>query len=398
MSTFKLHRLFTNHETLRSIAKEHLRALLCERQAALAAEGFTLPDDPDGEVDYDRLASLLMTPEKLPAELREAFFFIQEMSTAGVMECLLEAAEQAGLEITGTPAPSPADVAVQIWLKEPELLERKHAEQFLYSSRTFECLHAVAAEIPDCRKLTPAVTGAMTDDLNDWLDKRKRGRSARVFYYERPDGLWFLVRHGDPFRREGAINEKGESEGVYYWPEKFDVLVLDPVEGELRMNARTKGEKKLYRQVFGRHLYGDEDFFGGEDKYTLEPLRQKGADALAFHDIEGIEEILLTEIHFFRGGSFREREIRKADDIFAAYSARQAMFPIRPAIVKASFRVTFSDSQTPRTVIIKAPNVAQYTRDGDSVIIEKWLRLRGFIRTEGGSYYEPAVEEVLVSA
>ena len=75
MSNFKLHRLFTNHGTLKSIANEHLRSLLCEHQAALTAEGFVLPDDPNHEVDYDSLARLLMTPEMLPAELREVAFY-----------------------------------------------------------------------------------------------------------------------------------------------------------------------------------------------------------------------------------------------------------------------------------------------------------------------------------
>jgi hypothetical protein len=78
--------------------------------------------------------------------------------------------------------------------------------------------------------------------------------------------VWFLVRHGDPFKRESTIAENGESVGVYYWPEKFDVLVLDPTDGDLRINARNKGEKKEYRKVLGRHLYGEDGFFSVENK------------------------------------------------------------------------------------------------------------------------------------
>jgi len=36
------------------------------------------------------------------------------------------------------PAPTPADVAVQVRLKAPDLLERKHVEQFLRAKRSFE--------------------------------------------------------------------------------------------------------------------------------------------------------------------------------------------------------------------------------------------------------------------
>jgi len=391
MSTFRLSRFFSQPEILRGIDPENLLSLLADHAAALEVLGLKLPAEAVG-LDYDRLMSLLMTPDKLPAALREAFYFIHELATEDGMACLLDAAERAGLEIVGQPAPTPGDVAVQVRLKDPELLERTHAEQFLRNPRTFESFATAVAPVP--KHSDPAAAAAqMKADLDDYFEKKKRGRNTKVFAYVRPDGIWFLVRHGDPFKREGAIDERGESVGVYYWPEKFDVLVVDPTEGELRINARNQGEKKAYRQVFGRHLYGDDGFFGGEDKYTLEPLREKGEDALT--PVEGMEQVVLIEVDFYRGGSFHEREIRKADDVFGAYGARNKAFPDKAPITKACFRVTFSDSETPRTVTIKPPNVAQYTRDADSVIVEKWMKARGFIAKKGKAPRDTAVRAVL---
>ncbi|MGB4259419.1 MAG: hypothetical protein WBL15_17110 [Phycisphaerae bacterium] len=345
--------------------------------------------EPDAAtaIDYDALTSLLMEPDKLPTGLREAFYFIHEMATPEGMECLLAAAEEASIEIEGKPGPTPGDVAVRVWLKDRELLERKHAEQFLRNPRTFESFGTAVSPVPKYRD-------PMKKDLDDFFEKKKRGRNTKVFPYVRDDSVWFLIRHGDPFKPEGAIDNKGESVGVYYWPEKFDVLVLDPVEGELRINARNKGEKKEYRKVFGRHLYKNDDFFGGESKYTLEPLREKGEDAIAL--IEGMDDVRVTEVDFLWGGSHNEREIRKADDIFAAYKDRGRTFPAKAPIIKACFRVTFSNSDTPRTVIIKPPNVAQYTRDTDSVIVERWLKARGFIVKKGKAKDEPTVTAVMV--
>jgi hypothetical protein len=394
MSSFRLSRFFSQPEILRGIDPENLVSILADHAAAMEALGFKLPDAADAAgFDYDALTALLMEPDKLPSEVREAFYFVHEMATDEGMECLLDAAEQAGIEIVGTPAPTPGDTAVQVWLKDRELLERKHAEQFLRSPRTFESFGTATSPVPTYND-PMALAAQMKNDLDDFFDKRKRGRNTKVFPYVRSDGVWFLVRHGDPFKREGAIDDKGESVGVYYWPEKFDVLVLDPAEGELRINARNKGEKKEYRKVFGRHLYGDDGFFGGESKYTLEPLREKGEDAIA--PVEGMEEVFLTEVDFLWGGSFSEKEIRKADDVFGAYKARNRAFPAKPPITKACFRVTFSDSDTPRTVTIKPPNVAQYTRDADSVIVEKWLKARGFIVAKDKEQNEPAVEAVMV--
>jgi len=396
MASFRLSRFFSQPEILRGIDPENILSLLADHAEAMGTLGYTLPPpDAATTIDYDGLTDLLMEPDKLPPGLREAFYFIHEMATDAGMECLLEAAEEAGIEVVGTPAPSAGDVAVQVWLKDRELLERKHAEQFLRSPRTFDSFCTAASPVPKYRDPMP-LAAQIKKDLDDYFEKKKRGRNTKVFPYVHDDGVWFLVRHGDPFKREGAIDEKGESVGVYYWPEKFDVIVLDPIEGELRINARGKGEKKEYRKIFARHLYRDDSFFGGESKYTLEPLRSKGEDAIA--PVEGMEDVRLTEVHFHWGGSHNEREVRKADDIFAAYKERNRSFPAKAPIVKAVFRITFSDSDTPRTVTIRPPNVAQYTRDADAAVVEKWLKARGFIMKPSEEANEQATEPVLVVA
>ncbi len=388
MGKCNLHRLFTDPATLRSIAPEYLRSLLASHSDGLAAAGLAPPADAGEPPDYEALTRLLMAPEKLPSALREAFFYVHEMATPAGMECLLSAADKAGLNITGRPAPSPADVAVQVWLLAPDLLERKHAEQFIRRLRGLESYHATVWPQPARREFSPAVIEAIANDLNDWFEKRKKGRGVKLFHYPRPDGTWFMVRHGDPFKREGAIDERGESFGVYYWPERFDVVVLDADGDELGIRTPNKSERQKYREVFGRHLYGNADFFGGQDKYTLEPLRDRGPDGLA--PIEGMEEVFLTEVAFRWPGSFSELQTHRADDLFGGFAARGAAFPRGLPIIKASFRVRFADSETPRTVTIKPPNVAQYTRDGDSIIIEKWLKLRGFIVDTRAAEYESA--------
>lgn len=395
MASFGLNRFFSQPEILRGIDPENLVSLLADHAEALSALGFELPDieNAEAELDYDALMKLLMEPAKLPAEVREAFFFIHEMATDEGMECLLDAAAEAGIEIVGTPGPTPGDTAVQVWLKDRELLERKHAEQFLQNARSFQSFGTEVSPVPKYRDVT-AQLASMKQKLDDFFEKRKRGRNTKIFPYVREDSVWFLVRHGDPFKREGAIDDKGESYGAYYWPEKFDVLVLDPKDGELRINARNKGEKNKYREVFGDHLYRNDHFFSVENKYTLEPLREKGEDAIA--PVDGMDDVVLTEVDFYWGGSFKEKEIRKADDVFGAYKARNRTFPTKPRIIKACFRVTFSDSERPRTVTIKPPNEAQYMRDADSLIVEKWLKARGFIVKKEEAKHEPTTEKVLV--
>ena len=58
-----------------------------------------------------------------------------------------------------------------------------------------------------------------------------------------------------------------------------------------------------------------------------------------------------------------------------------------PRIIRAGFQVKFSDAKRPRTLVIRPSNIAQYTRDSDSELLEDWMGRRGFIINEGrGSY------------
>ena len=41
--------------------------------------------------------------------------------------------------------------------------------------------------------------------LGEWFHRRRRSRDVRVFVYPREDEVWFLVRHGEPFRRDERL-------------------------------------------------------------------------------------------------------------------------------------------------------------------------------------------------
>ncbi|MFQ5510137.1 MAG: hypothetical protein ACE5FN_12515, partial [Leptospirillia bacterium] len=379
LSTFHLKRI-ARPEVLKSIGRPYLLELLQPHTKYLFDRGVTLPaPDAVDDIPYDKLARALISPiVETPRSLIDALYFVDQMATPSKMDALLGAAELAGIDLNGHPDPAPADVAVQAWLKAPDLIERYHAEQCITNRRSFEYFQTDRSDLPLFESPNQETLTALEGDLNEWFERKGRGRGARVFVYDRLEAVWFLVRHGEPLKREGSI-EAEKSSSVFYRPEKYDVLAYDPALGELRVNASSKGEKELYRTMFGLHLFGSEHFFPGKGKYVLSVLQTDGKAALACMDVEGMDSVTLREVHFYWEGRQNGVSSLKAKDVFAAYEENSLSFPNQRRIVQASFQVKFTDAKTPRMVTVCPSNVARYTRDGDSTVVEEWLSRRGFI-------------------
>ncbi len=379
MATYNLKR-FSRPGALRGIDPDHLIRLLAPHAQFFAARGVALPSAgrADG-VDYEGLARVFMTPDSdTPPKLANALYLIHEMATPQRMEDLMSVCEGAGIRLKGAADPTAADVAVQVWLQDPDLLERKHAEHYLTRPRSFEYYQTKSEKPPALKTPARKVVTALETDLDGWFVKNRRGRGSRVSFFPKDEAIWILVRHGQPLERKGVIRN-GESDSLVFRAEAHDVLVYDHSLGELQVHACTKGEKELYRKMFGRHLFGHDEFFPGTAKYTLEPLRTHGAKALVCDDVDGIESVKLKQVEIFWGGPEKEITILKANDLFRALESRGRGLPEKARMTRASFAVKFSDSKTPRTVTIRPSNVAQYLRDGDSTVAERWLRKRGFI-------------------
>ncbi|MFQ5510163.1 MAG: hypothetical protein ACE5FN_12645, partial [Leptospirillia bacterium] len=378
LSTFHLKRI-ARPDDLKTIGHDHLLALLAPHEDFFSRRGVALP--PVGSVNgipYDDLAGIFVSPgADTPQALVDALYLINGMATQDCMDALLQATETAGVRLDAPFDATPADVAVRTWLQAPDLMEQKHAEQHIKRPRSFVYFQTDTSPVPPFRMPGRKTLTVLQDDLDDWFEEKLRGRACRVFAYELPDGIKFLVRHGEPIKREGSI-EDGKASSVVYRPAKHDVLAYDPALGELSINARSKAERELYRTRFGLHLFGDSAFFPGEGKYTLEPLRTDWERALVCTDINGMEWIEVKEVRV-RDGDPPELLSHKAEGTFATLVARKKRLPDEAELVQATFLVKFPDSRTPRAITIRPSNIATYTRDGDSGVVEQWLVKRGFI-------------------
>jgi hypothetical protein len=360
--------------------REFLIAWLAPAREYLAGREFILPASAgDGQIDYERLAGIFMEPDAaMPRELMHSASLIHEMSTEAGMNDLLDGIGHLGLKLDVGDDPDPVDVAVQIWIKNPKVLEEMHQMHQLDRPRGFVHFVTDQSPVPVIEKLTDAQTKDLEAELASWFFQAKRGRHARVWTYSRPGEYWFLVRHGLASCRQEVLSATG-SDTLIFRPGEYDVLVYNRKRGELRIHGCNPREVEMLRSVFGKHVFHDKDFFPGGARFTLAPLVESGRACLACSDVPGIVNITLTEVQTLVGGKDWMRTLFQAPDLFTMVEHERLVLPEPNCMVRASFLVRFSDSKKQRTIKILGSNKLSVVRDGDTVLMEKWLDARGFI-------------------
>jgi hypothetical protein len=340
MATWGLQR-FGNPETLRGIEPKRLVKFLKPYRRYFLSCGVTFPrSNIPLELDYDALVQAFLTPTaKTPRELIDALYFVDEMSTPEGMSALVDEVKRLDLRLDEGVDHTPEDVAVQVWLLDRNILERKHAENHVAKVHSFDYYQMNSSQPPPFKRPSLKAMEALAAELDVWFEKKMRGRGSRVFIGEGGGCIWFLVRHAEPFKREESM-EGSKTLSVCFRPVKYDTLIYTPTAGEIRINARLKGEKDLYRKAFGKHLFGDEQIFPGIQKYTLDPLREHGVKSLACADIEGIDDVKLYEVQLFYPGTPWESVTRRSDDLFHLFASRSKGFPEGGQIKRASFKVS----------------------------------------------------------
>lgn len=379
-------RRFTNPALLRRAGRLLLDQLFGQFEPYLDAAGRSLPGpDADDEAYYDAVAGLLLRPEGLPDELNDALFAIEEMATEEGQERLEQAVRDEGLELAFAPADTHLDVALQVWLAAPQLLARKYNETRMQRLRRFEYFSPSAGNahergVPDQPGM--AAMASLTAALDQWFALNRRGQGTTcVEWYPIAGEWWFLIRRGDNFTRATRLETDGPHI-LHFRPQRDEVVVYNPVDDELRINASLKSVRDLYRREFGRLLRGEEDYFSGRQAYSLEPLRTLRADALRAGGVDGIERIRLTEVEVMLDQGLRQFTVLGAWDLFEAGAAEQGapVIPLHGRIVSACFDFQFEGAGRAHPVRVCPPNVLKLGRHCDTHAVNTWLK-RVQIRT-----------------
>lgn len=383
MKTVNLRR-YSEPGTLREISPRTLVGLMDEHREFFASRGVELPplgsvqrDTGGGDLDYESLATVFLSPDDIPADLVEKFHLVKQMSAPETMDKILDTVRARQMEFTFPADSSPEDVAAHLLMTNRPLFQEIYAQKAVARYRSF--VYFVAR-----RKRAgfspPVDLAPLEKTLNGWYEAHQRGRSARVFWRARDQEFWFYVRHAQPIKRDGCVDLKDlESGSMIYRPERHDVVIYDADAGEMRVHADCEQEPELFRLAFGMHLFNDANYFpASKGKYTLEPLKL-GRAALACAGIEGVVDITLKEIEFRGHGGLGLRERVSAADVFSIFESRRFQIPAAADISLARFSVMFRDAKKPRSFTIRPSNIAIFSRDDDSGPLHAWLERQKFV-------------------
>jgi hypothetical protein len=274
-------------------------------------------------------------------------------------------------------------------MHDPQLMERKEREQLFERRKTFESFRASDPDDVIAAQNLPCDLVPLEAELDKYFQSKKRGIGARVHRKDSLGEIRFLIQHGQTCKREPS-RKGSQSTCIFFRPEKTDIVILDIMHHEMRVNASNFSDLRQYRVLFSRHLFGNEDRFVFAPKYTLDPLKRNGTAALNCRDILGIESIRLVEIEYAWGGAFDHKEIHRADDVFKALMVISRAVESNPQIHRAVFKIKLEGEKKSRTLTLKAGNKSAYNRGEEAMLIEEWLFARGFVISQSEEDREKA--------
>ncbi|MCC7157658.1 MAG: hypothetical protein IT161_23970 [Bryobacterales bacterium] len=347
------------------------------------------------EIDYLPLASILATPdERMDSHVIEGLHVITAVGRDENFDELLDMARRNFIEVDLEA--TACDLAARIWLVAPEMLQLKDRGQMVDRRRKFESFRARDPEVVVPLEKLPFDLSPLQMDLEECFQSKKRGIGCVVVRTDVGTEAHFLIQHGQPCKR--VPSRKGaQSTCTLLRPEQTDKVIYDPVHNELRMNASGPWDLRLYREKFGRHLFGDPNMFVYAEKYTLAPLQRCGPAALHCRDVGGMERVWLVDLEYASDGPLNLVERVKADDVFQALAMKNRSIEPDVEIRRAAFEIKLQGASKPRPVEIQPRNIAKYGRGEEAAIIERWLHLREFVLV-GAAAEDERFESVLALA
>ncbi len=387
-------RRFTNEETFRNLRPDLFLGLLKQSEDFFVRHGLVLPADIQGlegdafkpGFDFDGLVRIFMEPSvDMPDHLIEGLHMVHEVASPRRYARMLREVEKHGLLAQLGPVRTPLDVAVFLWLHDPKGLEDLHGRMQVLRTRKYEYFLADVFPVPRFEHPTLHQRYELERQLGAYYAARGCASAVKVSIFEQQRRgtetvEWlFLVQHTEPARRQQTL-QKGIPRPQLFVPWIHSRLKYDCGRGEMAVNASDEHETKILLKIFGRVLFGRDNFFPMQCKYDLLPVTRDGRAVTFCRDVPGIEHVSMTRVEFWDRET-KEGMIHQAPDVFGLHERGLFKWPKELKQFKsATFAVKFWRQSVPRKVTIMPTNRALYSREEEGPLIEKLLEARQISR------------------
>ncbi len=389
-------RCFSTVQALRRLDPKVLCEVLAKFPDYLIGRKLSLPAEPSSEtVRYDEVRDACMAGN-IPHELDDVFFYVSMLGNKGGWDKIQREADFQDKRLNfKTDGLSCADLAMKAWLHNwPEnkhVLEQSYARAKIHSRSSY----VYFPPLKDMRTRYKAPTDEGLDGLRkglaEYFIRQELGKGSNVVAYDYENEIWFLVRYPGQVERHPAINDEGKAASHVFKPEEYDAIVYHKGYGDLRLNTNRAKDHVRYRIAFADLLFGSENVFDHREKIViLNPLIGKCREIFKCGDIKGLAEIAPVEVCFTIFGEPGRSVVWSSEEdcsLLDFGGDGEYVLPENTLAVKhAKFRYRLKDRVKWETVTVHTGKTLNYERDGDSTVIEEWLRRRKFIKDSLGLF------------
>lgn len=385
---------FVSATALRHFTPAVLSEFFHEFPGYLKSRNLSIPKPSDAtpkSMPYDSIRAACMAPDIDPQLNRILFMATHLGNEPGWEQIQAELAfrqmkpEFHAMDLTHY------DLPLKVWLQgrpdHPDILEQSYARVRIHSKSSYRYY----APTRDIRAKYKMPTDEVIQELRTYLARHFTGdpsnEDVSVLVYDYEEEIWFLIRYpGQPVRPD-AIGKGCRYDDVFYTPGQYDAVVYHKKFGDLRMNTVRKKEHIPYRIALGHALLDESNAFDPTRRIiTLAPALGQCRHMFAEEDAGDFPRVRPIEICFHDITVPGKRITWRIDDEkghllqYPCIEDPKRLLPSSAdSIHYAKFHYRLKDYDAWHSMTVHQGMDLTFERDGDSAILEHWLRKWGFI-------------------
>lgn len=347
------------------------------------------------QLDLDAVHQLLMG-DAIPEALNDLLYISNALGTSSGWQLIEEQSVRDRFRLPPfNPTYSYIDLAVNValssWPNGTAFLESAYACQRIHAKSSFKYYGMISDIRSNFHLPTDEGLAFMRKILcNHFIERGyiragEQERAVRIIQYDYVNEIWFLICYADRKKRFRGWTDEGESKNFEFNPEQYDAVVYNKVYGDIRMNTcgqRVKDHQK-YRYAFGTLLFDNGGaFHPSKDVVSLAPLADsRAAELFNVDDIPNIAFIEPISLKYEAILSpLKESCTAPADSSLRVLSRfKPRLVPDEAFVTHVVFSYRLKDSKHVGKLELSHGNTIAYDRDGDSMVLEEFLRKRGFV-------------------